>query len=95
MTVEALASAPSVQWTTPGTCRRVVVARHGGPDVLEVVTGPVPAPAAGEVRVRTEAAGVSAYDLMFRRSGRLPGTPRTPLTLGEDVVGIVDAVGKG
>jgi hypothetical protein len=61
MTVEALANAPSVRPTAPGTCRRVVVARHGGPDVPEVVTGPVPTPAAGEVRVRVEAAGVSAY----------------------------------
>lgn len=73
----------------------MVVTHHGGPEVLELVTGPLPSPAAGEVRVRVEAAGVSAYDLMFRRSGRLPGTPRTPFTPGEDVVGIVDAVGEG
>jgi hypothetical protein len=95
VTVEALANAPSVRPAAPGTCRRVVLTRHGGPDVLKVVTGPVPTPAAGVVRVRVEAAGVSAYDLMFRRSGRLPGTPPTPFTPGEDVVGIVDAVGEG
>jgi NADPH:quinone reductase-like Zn-dependent oxidoreductase len=77
------------------TCRRVVVSRHGGPEVLQVVTGPMPSPGPGGVLVRVEAAGVSAYDLMFRRSGRLPGTPRTPFTPGEDVVGIVDAVGEG
>ena len=41
------------------------------------------------------AAGVSAYDLMFRRSGKLPGTPRVPFTLGEDVVGRVDKLGEG
>jgi NADPH:quinone reductase-like Zn-dependent oxidoreductase len=74
---------------------RVVVARHGGPEVLQVVEEAVPEPREGEVRVRVQAAGVSAYDLMFRRSGLLPGTPRVPFTPGEDVVGTVDALGKG
>ena len=40
------------------------------------------------------AAGISAYDLMFRRSGKLPGTPRVPFTLGEDIVGVVDKHGE-
>lgn len=71
--------------------QRVVVSRHGGPDVLQVVTEEIPEPRAGEVRVRVQAAGVSAYDLMFRHSGLLPGTPRPPFTLGEDVVGVVDS----
>ena len=52
-----------------------------------------PIPRRGEARVSVLAAGVSAYDLMFRRTGALPGTPRVPFTLGEDVVGIVDALG--
>jgi len=74
---------------------RVVVTRHGGPDVLQVVEEEIPEPQAGEVRVKVLAAGVSAYDLMFRQSGRLPGTPRVPFTLGEDVVGVVDKLGDG
>ena len=32
---------------------------------------------------------------MFRRSGRLPGTPKVPFTLGEDIVGVVDKLGEG
>jgi NADPH:quinone reductase-like Zn-dependent oxidoreductase len=44
--------------------------------------------------VKVLAAGVSAYDLMFRRSGMLPGTPRVPFTLGVDVVGVVDKLGE-
>lgn len=74
---------------------RVVVSRHGGPEVLQVVEEALPEPQAGEVRIKVLAAGVSAYDLMFRRSGALPGTPRPPFTLGEDVVGVVDALGEG
>jgi NADPH:quinone reductase-like Zn-dependent oxidoreductase len=74
---------------------RVVVTRHGGPEVLQVVEEDLPEPRAGEVRVKILAAGVSAFDLMFRRSGRLPGTPRVPFTLGEDVVGVVDKLGEG
>lgn len=74
---------------------RVVVTRHGGPDVLQVVEEDLPEPRAGEVRVKVLAAGVSAYDLMFRRSGSLPGTPRVPFTLGADVAGVVDKLGEG
>jgi NADPH:quinone reductase-like Zn-dependent oxidoreductase len=55
---------------------RLVVMRHGGPEVLQVVEEDLPEPGPGEVRVKVLAAGVSAYDLMFRRSGLLPGTPR-------------------
>jgi NADPH:quinone reductase-like Zn-dependent oxidoreductase len=77
------------------THHRVVVTRHGGPDVLQVVEEDLPEPRAGEARVKVLAAGVSAYDLMFRRSGLLPGTPRVPFTLGADVVGVVDKPGEG
>ncbi|MEA2027207.1 MAG: zinc-binding dehydrogenase, partial [Chloroflexota bacterium] len=73
---------------------RVVVSRHGGPDVLQVVEEKPPEPAVGEVRVKVIAAGVSAFDLMYRRSGRLPGSPKVPFTLGEDIVGVVDVVGE-
>ena len=74
---------------------RVVVTRHGGPEVLQVVEEDIPEPQAGEVRVKVLAAGISGYDLMFRSSGRLPGTPKVPFTLGEDVVGVVDKLGEG
>ena len=73
----------------------VVVARHGGPDVLQFVETQRPEPGFGEARVSVEAAGVSAFDLIYRRWGHLPGSPRVPFALGEDVVGIVDAVGAG
>ena len=73
---------------------RVVVSQYGEPDVLQMVEEDLPEPQAGEVRVKVLAAGVSAYDLMFRRSRTLPGTPRVPFTPGEDVVGVVDKLGE-
>ncbi len=74
---------------------RVVVSRHGGPDVLQLIEEDLPEPGAGEVRVKVLAAGVSAFDLIYRRWGHLPGSPRLPFTLGEDVVGVVDKLGMG
>jgi NADPH2:quinone reductase len=73
---------------------RVVVTQHGGPDVLQMMEDDLPEPQPGEVRVKVLAAGVSAYDLMFRRSGSFPGTPSVPFTLGIDVVGVVDELGE-
>lgn len=76
------------------THRRVVIARHGGPEVLGMVEEPRPVPGAGEVRVRTLASGVSAHDLMLR-SRWFPGFPKPPFTPGVDVVGVVDQLGEG
>lgn len=73
--------------------QRVVVVSHGAPEVLEVVDDELPEPSGHEARVRVLAAGVSAFDLIYRRWGHLPGSPELPFTLGEDVVGVVDAVG--
>ncbi|MCA9951722.1 MAG: zinc-binding dehydrogenase [Anaerolineales bacterium] len=74
---------------------RVVVTRHGGPEVLQLVEEDLPEPKTGEVRVKVLSAGISAYDLMHRSSGKLPGTPKPPFTLGEDIVGVVDKLGDG
>jgi len=74
--------------------RRVVVTRHGGPDVLEVVEEPVPEPGGGEVLVKVLAAGVSAHDIMVRRFA-FPGFPRVPFSPGVDVVGVVEGLGAG
>jgi NADPH:quinone reductase-like Zn-dependent oxidoreductase len=45
---------------------RVVVTRHGGPDVLQVLEEDLPEPGAGEVRVKVLAAGVSALSIFAR-----------------------------
>lgn len=64
----------------------------GGVETLRVDTVPVPAPGAGEVRLRVEAAGVNFIDT-YQRSG-LYAVP-LPHTLGLEAAGIVTAVGAG
>ncbi|MDJ0663358.1 MAG: zinc-binding dehydrogenase [Acidimicrobiia bacterium] len=72
----------------------VIVARRGGPEVLEYLPVDLVEPGPGEVRIRSEACGISSYDAMLRRYS-FPGAPKPPYTPGEDVVGFVDAVGDG
>ncbi|HEY5126647.1 MAG TPA: alcohol dehydrogenase, partial [Bradyrhizobium sp.] len=57
--------------------KRVVVTRYGGPEVITVIEEDIPAPAAGEVRVKVLAAGVSLPDVLARE-GVHPETPRVP-----------------
>ena len=77
---------------TAARAHRIVVPRRGGPEVLQWVAMDMPEPGPGEVRVRVEAAGVSAYDVMLRGHW-FPGLPPMPYAPGEDFVGIVDKVG--
>lgn len=74
--------------------RRVVVTERGSPEVMKVIEEPVREPKEGEVRVRSQAAGVSGMDLMVR-SRSFPGFPKIPFTPGVDVVGVIEEVGDG
>lgn len=74
--------------------KRIVVTRYGGPDVIAAIEDDVPGPAAGEVRVKVLAAGVSLPDVLARE-GVHPETPRVPYTPGWDLVGTVDQLGAG
>ncbi len=49
--------------------RAVVIARPGGPEVLEVREVATPEPEPGQIRVRVRAAGVNRADLLQRRGG--------------------------
>lgn len=72
----------------------VIVTRVGGPQVVQVVSGPLPLPGPGDVRIRVEAAGLSQADITIRE-GMYPTSAPTPFTLGYDAVGIVEAHGPG
>lgn len=74
--------------------KRVVVPQYGGPEVITVTEEDIPAPKAGEVRVKVLAAGVGLPDVLARE-GVHPETPHAPYTPGWDLVGIVDQLGQG
>lgn len=75
---------------TNGSMQAMRFHATGGPEVIRRDVVPVPAPGAGEVRVRVAFAGVNFIDT-YKRSGAYPVT--LPATLGEEGAGIVDAVG--
>ncbi len=70
---------------------RHVAHTAGGPEVLHVVTGPVPQPGPGEVLIRVEAAGVNRPDVQ-QRKGSYPPPPGASPLLGLEVAGEVAAV---
>jgi len=73
--------------------RQVWMKHKGEVDVLEVREVVRPEPAAGQVRIRVEAAGVNFADVMMRR-GLYPDAPKLPAVAGYEVAGTVDAVGS-
>ncbi|WP_346620087.1 NADP-dependent oxidoreductase [Blastococcus montanus] len=77
--------------------RAITLHRPGGPDALLLDEVHLPGPGPGEVRVRVAAAGVNPVDLQTR-SGvyhRLGWVSVSPVGLGWDLAGAVDAVGAG
>lgn len=64
----------------------------GGPEALRYEDVPTPAPQAGQVLVRVEAAGVNFIDV-YQRNGLYKVAP--PFTLGQEAAGVVAALGPG
>jgi NADPH2:quinone reductase len=64
-----------------------VVPRHGGPEVIELQTLPIPQPAAGEVLVAQETAGVNFnFDTHFRAANTTFAKRAPPFISGSGVV---------
>ncbi|HVT66859.1 MAG TPA: zinc-binding dehydrogenase [Trebonia sp.] len=75
--------------------RAVIIRAFGDPDGMDVVDRPAPAPAPGEMAIRTEAIGVGGVDAVIRR-GTLGGYGFPEgMVPGSEVAGIVTAVGEG
>ena len=72
---------------------RIVAHRTGGPEVLSFEAHDPPEPGPGEALVRHEAIGLNYIDVYFR-TGAYP-SPATPLGLGMEAAGVVEAVGPG
>ncbi len=73
--------------------KAVVVARAGGPEVLEVREVPEPVAQPGEVIVRVGAVGVNFADTMSTR-GTYKGTPPPPFITGREFAGVVEGSGE-
>ncbi|TGQ36407.1 zinc-binding dehydrogenase [Mesorhizobium sp. M00.F.Ca.ET.216.01.1.1] len=74
--------------------RAIQLPRFGGPDVLEIIDVPKPAPLAGEILIRVHAAGVNYFEVLMR-GDRYATTPDLPMILGVEAAGTVEAVGQG
>jgi NADPH2:quinone reductase len=72
--------------------KAIRIHKTGAPDVMELVAVDLPAPAAGEVRVRHTAIGVNFIDT-YHRSGLYP--VQLPSGIGLEAAGIVETVGEG
>jgi NADPH:quinone reductase-like Zn-dependent oxidoreductase len=79
--------------------KSVLVAHHGGPEVLQIVENELRPPVAGEARIKVLAAAVCRPDVSVRRGESLfRGTPldqKLPFVPGYAVIGDVDTVGEG
>jgi NADPH:quinone reductase len=74
--------------------KAVQISRFGGPEVLETVQLPTPAPGAGQLLVRVGASGVNLADALTRMD-RYAVTPPLPAVLGAEAAGVVEALGAG
>ena len=73
--------------------RAVVIARPGGPEVLEIREVATPEPQGEQVRVRVRAAGLNRADLA-QRQGNYPAPPGSPADIpGMEFAGEVEALG--
>jgi NADPH2:quinone reductase len=76
----------------PTTMRQIAALAAGGPEVLEITSGPVPVPRAHEVLIRVAAAGVNRPDIL-QREGRYPPPADASPLIGLEVAGTVVAAG--
>lgn len=66
----------------------------GGPENQALIERPVPEPGPGEIAVSVRAAGINPFDVKVR-SGALGRTRTLPAPMGQEVSGVVTAVGAG
>ena len=87
------ADTSAVPGTVPDTMLAAAFDRGGGPEVLTLHHLPVPRPAAGEVLIAVQTAGVGAWEIDERRHPA--ADTHFPVLLGGDGAGTVAALGSG
>ncbi len=78
--------------TLPSEMKYLAVRQPGGPEALELATGPVPTPQPHEVLIRVLAAGVNRPDVLQRQGAYPPPADASPV-VGLEVAGEVVAAG--
>lgn len=68
--------------------------QFGGTEHMSIDEMETPTPSAGEVLIKTKAAGINYADIMLRE-GKYLFRPELPFTLGFEAAGTVEAVGDG
>jgi len=74
--------------------KAVLVSEPGGPEKLQLVEVPDPAPGPEEITIEIHAAALNRADLLQRR-GLYPPPPGTTNILGMECSGVVSALGRG
>lgn len=74
--------------------KAILVRQPGGPEALELAELPQPEPGPGQVRIRARAIGVGRPDALIR-TGRYKWMPPLPAIPGNEVTGVIDALGPG
>jgi NADPH:quinone reductase len=78
----------------PSKMSAIEIAAPGGPEVLRLVSLPLPQPKPGELLVKVSAAGVNRPDVL-QRKGAYPPPPGAPPTPGLEIAGSIVAKAGG
>ncbi|MEX0970102.1 MAG: NAD(P)H-quinone oxidoreductase [Paracoccaceae bacterium] len=78
----------------PATMRAIAISAPGGPEVLQLLKGPVPQPGPGEILIKIAAAGVNRPDALQRAGAYAPPPGASPLP-GLECAGHIAALGEG
>jgi NADPH2:quinone reductase len=74
--------------------KAIGIRRNGGPEVLEAIDVDLPAPGAGELRIRHTAIGLNFSDINVRNGGfYISDGTQFPIILGNEAAGVVEAEG--
>jgi NADPH:quinone reductase-like Zn-dependent oxidoreductase len=82
-----------MEGSIPQQMKAAVLDKYGGPEVLHVATLPVPTPAADEILIRLESAGIGVWDADVRAGDYEIGERKFPKVIGNDGAGEIVAVG--
>ena len=72
----------------------IEVKQFGGPEMLQIIEEPAPAPGDGQIVVEVKASGINFADIMARE-GQYPAVSSAPFRPGLEVAGIVSQRGDG